>query len=54
VVTGREQMIGAAGEALEDFEAKAGRGYGRSWRVPHTETVAGDSGCVSLPWKGLS
>jgi len=34
VVTGREQMIGAAGEALEDFEREGwARVHGESWRV---------------------
>jgi membrane-bound serine protease (ClpP class) len=34
VVTGREQMIGAAGEALEDFEGEGwARVRGESWRV---------------------
>jgi membrane-bound serine protease (ClpP class) len=34
VVTGREQMIGAAGEALEDFEREGwARVRGESWRV---------------------
>jgi len=34
VVTGREQMIGAAGEALEDFEVEGwARVHGESWRV---------------------
>ena len=34
VVTGREQMIGAPGEALEDFEREGwARVHGESWRV---------------------
>jgi membrane-bound serine protease (ClpP class) len=34
VVTGREQMIGASGEALEDFEGEGwARVRGESWRV---------------------
>ncbi|HXM81445.1 MAG TPA: nodulation protein NfeD [Burkholderiales bacterium] len=34
VVTGREQMIGAAGEALEDFQGEGwARVHGESWRV---------------------
>jgi membrane-bound serine protease (ClpP class) len=34
VVSGREQMIGAPGEALEDFEGEGwARVQGESWRV---------------------
>ena len=34
VVTGREQMIGAAAEALEDFEREGwARVHGETWRV---------------------
>jgi len=34
VVSGREQMLGAAGEALEDFEGEGwARVHGESWRV---------------------
>jgi membrane-bound serine protease (ClpP class) len=34
VVSGREHMIGAAGEALEDFEGEGwARVRGESWRV---------------------
>jgi membrane-bound serine protease (ClpP class) len=34
VVTGREQMIGASAEALEDFEREGwARVHGESWRV---------------------
>ena len=34
VVTGREQMIGAEGEAMEDFEREGwARVHGETWRV---------------------
>jgi len=34
VVSGREQMVGAAGEALEDFESEGwARVHGENWRV---------------------
>jgi membrane-bound serine protease (ClpP class) len=34
VVSGREEMVGAAGEALEDFEREGwARVHGETWRV---------------------
>jgi membrane-bound serine protease (ClpP class) len=40
VVTGREQMIGATAEALEDFEREGwARVHGENWRVRSASPV---------------
>ena len=46
VVTGREHMIGASAEALEDFEGEGwARVHGESWRVRASAPVRRGDRC---------